>query len=162
MKKLIVYYSKTGNTEFLAKEIADEIDAELLKLQRQKPINSKGFWLYFKGGFQSFTKRKPKIEDFDQNLPEYDLILFGTPIWAGKFNPVLRTLFSKVKVTDKKIGLFCCCGDNAKKALKELKEILHENEILGTIEFVEPLKNQPEKNSQRIREWANKLLAKSQ
>ncbi|MBD3191843.1 MAG: flavodoxin [Candidatus Heimdallarchaeota archaeon] len=161
MKKLIVYYSKTGNTEFIAKELANEIDAELLQLERKNPINSRGFGLYFKGGFQSFTKRKPKIKSFKQNIQEYDLIFIGTPIWAGKFNPVLRTLFSEVKLTNKKIALFCSCADNAKKALEELKKVLQENEILGTTEFIEPLKNQPEESSRRAREWANKIVAKS-
>lgn len=51
---------------------------------------------------------KPEIESLNKNPIEYDFLFIGTPVWAGSFAPVLRTLFDCMRFKDKKIALFCC------------------------------------------------------
>ncbi len=36
MKTLVVYYSKTGNTKYVAKKIAENLDAELSEITDKK------------------------------------------------------------------------------------------------------------------------------
>ncbi|MHA1170806.1 MAG: flavodoxin family protein, partial [Candidatus Heimdallarchaeota archaeon] len=92
MKSLVIYYSKTGNTKLMAESIASEVNAELFEIQRAKDIKSSGgFMLYFRGGFESMTKKNIRLEKTDIDFSNYDLIFLGTPVWAWRLNPVVRS-----------------------------------------------------------------------
>ncbi|NHJ46982.1 MAG: flavodoxin [Asgard group archaeon] len=161
MKSLVIYYSKTGNTKLMAEKIAEELNSDLLALKEQKKIKSSGFGLYFRGGFYSMTKKKMKLEEIETNFEDYDLIFLGTPVWAWRLNPVVRSFLKTTNFTGKKFGLFSCCAGSAEKILQEMKEILHENDVLGEIEFIEPLKKETEKNIERAKTWAQDISKKA-
>lgn len=158
LKKLVIYYSLEGNTEVLAKSIADEIGAELLKLRPEKPISSKGFTKFFWGGKQAVMKQKPALLPIEKSLNDYDLIVLGTPIWAGSYNPVFRTLLSSVTLQKKHIAFFCSCANNGRKAFANLRQELTGNTILGEFEFQEALKS-TDIADREIRKWARKTLS---
>ena len=77
MKSLVIYYSKTGNTKLIAETIASEVKAELFEIQRKKDIKSSGFMLYFRGGFESMTRKNIRLEKTDIDFGKYDLIFLG-------------------------------------------------------------------------------------
>ncbi|HUU78675.1 MAG TPA: flavodoxin [candidate division Zixibacteria bacterium] len=163
MKILVLYYSKTGNTKFIAEAIAQETKADLLEIKREKDIKSIGFWLYFRGGFESMTKKKDKIKPFDKNLEEYDLIFLGSPVWAWRVNPAIRSLLNEITFINKKFGLFCCCfGEgNGLKVCEHTKELLTGNVVLGEAEFIDPLNVNPIGEATKARLWANDILTKA-
>lgn len=162
MKSLVLYYSKTGNTKYLAEIIAKEIDAELYQFERNKEIKAEsGFMLYFKGGFQSMSKRKSKIKPIKINFEEYDLILLGFPIWAWNIHPAIRGLLKEYIIKNKKFALFCSCADTGIKHLEETARMLEGNEILGKQDFVEPLTNKTEEQTNKAKEWAKEVMIKA-
>jgi flavodoxin len=161
VKTLVIYYSKTGNTKLMAEQMAEELKADLLALKPKKEIKSSGFMLYFRGGFQSMTKKNIKLDTIETNMDDYDLIILGTPVWAWRLNPVVRSFLKSANFSNKKMGLFCCCADSGEKIIEEMKGILQNNEILSDTYFVEPLKNEPEKNIERAKEWAKELHKKA-
>jgi flavodoxin len=162
LKALVIYYSKTGNTKLMAENMAQKLNADILALKPQKEIKSDGFMLFFRGGFQSMTKRKIKLESIETDFADYDLIILGTPVWAWRLNPVVRSFLKTAKFKNKKFGLFCCCAGTSKNILAEMREILQENEILGETEFIEPIKNETEKEIERAKQWAQEILKKAQ
>lgn len=157
MKKLIVFYSFEGNTKYIAESIAKAINADTLEIRPKKDIKSKGVMKYFFGGKQAMLGEKPELEEFDKNINEYDFIFFGTPVWAFTYAPAFKTFFSQKKVKEKKIALFCCDGGNKGKTFENMKVELEGNDIVGEIEFKEPIKGH-EKKAQEAIEWAEKLL----
>lgn len=160
MKTLVIYYSKTGNTKLIAENLAQKLNADILALKPKKEIKSDGFMLYFRGGFQSMTKKKIKLESIETDFTDYDLILLGTPVWAWRLNPVVRSFLNTAKFKNKKFGLFCCCADSGKNVLMEMREILLDNEILGEIEFIEPLKKNTELEIERAKQWVKEIINK--
>ncbi|HHV71097.1 MAG TPA: flavodoxin [Clostridia bacterium] len=158
LKKLVVYYSLEGNTKFIAEVIADKIGAELLELKPQTEINSRGFLKYFVGGRQSLFKQSPKLESLTKNPQDYDLLFIGTPVWAWNYAPPLRSFFSSVKLSGKKIALFCCCQGQKGKTFAEMRKALAGNEILGEKEFFNPLNNRNE-NKKTAEEWAKQIIS---
>ena len=161
MKTLVLYYSKTGNTKLIAETIAEETKADILEIQREKDVKSEGgFWLYFTGGFQSMTKRKDKVKPFDKNLQEYDLIFLGSPVWAWRINPAIRSLFNDVQFSDKKFSLFCCCSGkgNGLKVCEATKEYLVGNTVIGETEFIDPLLKDTEEQTNRAKDWAKEMV----
>ena len=97
MKKLIVYYSLEGNTEYAANRIKDRTGADLLKLVPKKAYHDKGFAKFFWGGKSAVMAEKPKLEAYEVNLSEYDQVIFGFPVWASNFTPPVRTFIEENK-----------------------------------------------------------------
>ena len=68
MKNLVVYYSKSGNTETVAKEIAKAINGDIKKIELEKEIG------LMSAAFSAFFGLKVKIKSKDFNLQDYDNI----------------------------------------------------------------------------------------
>lgn len=158
MKILVVYYSLDGNTRLLAKAVAEETGADILELRPKKSVRSGGFMKYFWGGRQAMMREKPELYLWNKNPEEYDLLFIGTPVWVYRYAPPLHTFFSSVKMSNKKIALFCCHGGNMGKTFKEMAAALKGNEIIGQIDFEEPIANGPETAVKKIKNWARGLI----
>ncbi len=160
MKILVTYYSLEGNTQYLAEGIAECLEADIVRLMPVKDIkNNKTKYLF--GGRQAVMKKKPKLLPFDKNPEEYDLIIIGTPVWASTMTPAVRSFLSGNAFRDKKFGLFCCHRGGPGKTLSFMKELLEGNDILGSIEFREPIKDVLNKKEQAC-EWAQGLIETAQ
>ncbi|PLX22208.1 flavodoxin [Candidatus Parcubacteria bacterium] len=151
MKSIVVYYSLTENTKFLAKEIAKFVNADLLELKPEKEI-SKGLTKYLWGGKQVFMKEKPKLNKIDKKIENYDQIFIGTPVWAWTFTPPIRTFLSENKIAGKKVYLFASHEGGLGKTLEDLKKQLENNKQISKIDFYKPLEN-IEKCKKQIAEW---------
>lgn len=159
MKKLVIYYSFEGNTRFIAENISKATGADIAELKPVSDIKNTKFTKYLWGGRQVVTGKKPEIEELAVDFAEYDLVFIGTPVWAFSFAPALNTFFSKHGIRGKKIALFCCDGGTKGKTFENMRERLKENNIIGEIEFSEPIKNVEEK-AEAAREWAKVMIEK--
>ncbi|WP_069649829.1 flavodoxin family protein [Caloranaerobacter ferrireducens] len=160
LKKLVIYYSLEGNTEFIAENIADVINADILKLKTEKEISTHGLMRYFLGGKQVVLKEKPKLFPLDKNPDNYDVIFIGTPVWAGTYAPAFNTFFDTIKLKDKYIALFCCYSGKSSSTFKNMRKELKDNQILGEIGFRDPLKYDKEQNANKVRQWAEDIISK--
>lgn len=160
MKKLVVFYSFEGNTKLMAETIAKEIDADVLEIKPEKEMKSRGFMKFFWGGKSVMTKEEPKLLPLDKNVEDYDLIFIGTPVWAWSYAPAFKSFFSNNKITDKKIALFCCHGGGKGKIFEKMKEQLENNEILGEIDFRDPLKRNSTEDIENVKIWAKDIIGK--
>lgn len=158
VKKLVVYYSFEGNTKLIGETIANSIEADLLELKPQKELSSKGFAKYFWGGSQVMMKKKPDLLPLNKNPLDYDIIFIGTPVWAWTYAPPLKTFFSNVNLSNKKIGLFSCNGGQNGKTFQNMKAELGQNVFIGEMEFFEPLVKNREENIHKAKEWVKDIL----
>lgn len=157
MKVAVVYYSFEGNTKNVALKVAKKFGGDVYEIKEVKSnVPKNGFFKYFWGGKQVMTKETPEIEDLNINIDEYDTIFIGTPVWAFTYTPAIRSFLKKYKIQDKKIGIFCCHAGGPKNTLKDLKDALPENEFIGEMEILDPLKNITDSNL-KIENWFNDL-----
>ena len=139
MKDLVVYYSMDGNTGYVAEKIKSRIGADMLRLIPKKAYRDKGFIKFLWGGKSALMAEKPELEDYSENLEEYDRIIFGFPVWASNFTPPLRTFIEKNKeaLKGKKIvSLACQAGSGAEKAFAKLAKCLEIDEFEKTAVFI--------------------------
>ncbi|KJF26696.1 flavodoxin [Clostridium aceticum] len=158
MKKLVIYYSFEGNTKLIAETIADTLQADVLQLIPKKEIQSKGFMKYFWGGKQVMMKKKPELYPLDKAPQDYDVIFIGTPVWAWTFAPPIYTLFETTEIADKKVALFSCNRGQNGKTFENMKKELYKSDIIGQIEFFDPLTNNKEENIQKAAAWAESII----
>jgi len=159
-KILIVYYSLTGNTQFIAETLRDTIEADILELKPIKELKADSGTRFIWGGYQSSMKIKPKLMDFNINPLEYDLIILGTPVWAWNISPPMRSFLSKFDLTDKKVALWMSHAGDGIKAMKSFKEVLQGANIVESISFQEPLKKESDENKEKAIAWIKKVANK--
>lgn len=155
-KALVVYYSLEGNCDFIAKEIKNNIDADLLRIEPLKSINPKGFSKYIWGGTQVFMKKKPELSSFKVNMEDYDALFIGTPVWAWTFAPPLASFFESVEIKRKKIAIFACHEGQLGKTFDKLQKALvnGNNEFIGQIDFFNPLKKDTAGAKEKLKLWS--------
>jgi flavodoxin len=158
MKKAVIFYSFEGNTKLIAETIATEIEADLIELRPKDEKKSKGFMKYFWGGRAVMRNIKPELYKIENNIQEYDVLFIGSPVWAFNYAPALKTFFSENTISNKKIGLFCCHGGGKGKVFTNMRAALEQNQILGEIDFFEPLKKDTEAKVQKAKEWAVNII----
>lgn len=88
---LCVYYSRTGNTEKLMREIAAELKCEAVKLEDGVDRSGLGGWM--RSGMQAMARRLPPVKPLKTavQLGFYDLVIIGTPVWAGRCSAPVRS-----------------------------------------------------------------------
>jgi flavodoxin len=153
---LVVYFSQSGNSKFIADTIAQEIKADTLEIKTKKSLPKATFFNIFIGGMQVMLKSKPKLLPFDKNPMDYDLIIMGTPVWASSYASPFNTYFSQVETKGKKIALYCCCGGSKGKTFDNMKNALKGNEFLGELELKSPLSAKDE-NIRKTKDWIKNL-----
>ena len=157
MKTAVIYYSLDGNCALVAKTIKDTLDADIFEIRTVDRKKRRGIAKLAWGGFQVIMKKKPELEPLSIDINNYDLIILGTPVWAGSPTPAIVSFLDKTKITGKKIALFCCHGGGKGKAFDKFKALLPGNTIVGEIDFKNAAKWESAPLKEKIDEWAKKL-----
>ena len=92
---LCVYYSRTGKTRRTMTEIAAALDAELVELTDGVP--RAGLVGVIRSCLDAVRKSTRFLVPFTTAKPvkDYDLVIIGTPIWAGRCSSVIREFLKK-------------------------------------------------------------------
>jgi flavodoxin len=157
MKIAVVFYSYDGNCAFAAQRINTFTKADLVQISVKNEKKRSGFLKYFLGGMQATLGKKPALMPYDFTPDSYDLIILGTPVWAGSPSPAINSFLSKTKISGKKIALFICHAGGAGKTLNILKKALSGNEIIAETELINPSRDTG-KASQQIEEWLKTFI----
>lgn len=115
MKKAVVFYSLSGNTQAAAKEIAEGIGADLIELKLVKPFPAEKSKQLALGGMQAMFGMKPAIQELSKNIKKYDVLILGTPIWAGTIAAPVHSFLNKYQVLDKIVAVFTFSGGGDNK-----------------------------------------------
>ncbi|HEY9058942.1 MAG TPA: flavodoxin [Pseudobacteroides sp.] len=153
---LIVYYTQSGNSKFVAETIAQEIKADTLEIKTKKSLPKSTFFKLFVGGMQVVFKIKPDLLPVDKKPMDYDMVIIGTPVWASSFASPFNTFFSQIDIKGKKIALYCCYGGSKGKTFDNMKNVLNGNQFIGELEIKSPLEDKSE-GIRRIKEWVKTI-----
>jgi flavodoxin len=163
MNVAVVYYSLEGNTKYAAEKIAGELHADLIPLKPVREYPRGKFSKYFWAGKSATFREKPKLEANRFDAGKYDLVILGTPIWAGTFAPPLRTFVRNNRLAGKKAALFACCsGGSAEKCFEQLKKELPDCTVLSTLRLVYPTGSGKREEVGEILDFCAKLRMESE
>jgi flavodoxin len=130
-KILVIYYSRTGHTRQVAKAISAACEADLEEI---RDMRSRAGWLgYWRSGREAWRKEQTTIRAVEKRPEDYDLVVIGTPVWAGNISSPVRTYVTQQHGRFKQVALFCTeGGTGGERALRELA-ILCEHVPLATL-----------------------------
>jgi menaquinone-dependent protoporphyrinogen IX oxidase len=131
MKYLVVYYSRTGNTKTVGMTIGKTLSADIDEIIDKK--RRVGIVNWIRAARDAQAKKLTEIHS-NKNPQDYDVIVIGSPIWAGNITPALRTYLTTHDLKGKKIAFFIYSAVNryAGKVIPQLKEMTPESEYAGT------------------------------
>lgn len=152
MRYLVLYFSLTGNTERAAKMIAQRLGADLEQVHDIKKRS--GPWGFFTSGMDSVLKRKTKIRAIQNDIKNYDVLIVGSPVWAGHMAPAVRAILSEHKPM--KAALFVTFQGSSGKSLDDLRQALKGVTIAAEI-GINARELSTEKTRALIEEFCNKI-----
>ena len=95
MKICIVYHSETGNTRHIAQHLASACDGQLVEVHDRASYSAVTRFLLRckKARGEDLTPIEPAAID----VSAYDLLVFGSPVWAFKPTPVIHAAIAALK-----------------------------------------------------------------
>lgn len=138
--KLVLYYTRTGNTKLVAEEIAKQEKADIEEIKEGK--DRKGVIGYVAAGRDAMQKKASEIKPLESDLSKYDTIYIGQPVWAWNAVPAVRGLLKKYDFKGKRVALFCTMNSSGDDGcFKETRKLLLGAKMLGDKAFVKPKKD---------------------
>lgn len=106
MKKLIVFYSYTGNTKKIANMIKEKLDCDILELEPLVPFSDDYDEVVNEYQNNSINNREVPINDININLNDYDEVIIGTPVWWYTISPVVTAFLKQNDLSNKKVYMY--------------------------------------------------------
>ena len=130
MKKLLIYYSLTGNGELVASYLSQK-GYELRRVFEKKKMPKSFFFTILSGGFRAGMRQKGKLIGYNNDISDFDQIVIGSPIWNGRTPPAINSVLHLTNFKDKKLTFvfYSGSGDYPKDG-KRIKKIYPQADIL--------------------------------
>ena len=126
MKILVAYFSASGVTEGVAKQLADVTGGDLHKIQPEQPYTEADLDWRDKQSRSTLEMQdknsRPAITDKLTNMQDYDVVYVGFPIWWYTAPTIINTFMESYDFKDKTVIPFATSGgSDIKKACEDLK-----------------------------------------
>lgn len=94
-KVLVAYFSISGNTEKVAKAIADNTGGTLFRIERQKPYPEEFRKYADEAKTELDDSIYPALKTKVDSMGKYDVIFIGCPVWWHTTPRVINTFLEK-------------------------------------------------------------------
>ena len=151
-KTLVAYFSATGTTERVAKDLAGAIGADLFAIQPVAPYTAEDLnWKNDKSRSSvemADKSTRPEIATKIKNIAQYDTVYVGFPIWWGREPSIIDSFIASYDFSGKTIVPFATSGSTptTDEAAADIRLLAPNANVLNGKRFptdvsVEELKN---------------------
>ena len=113
-KILTAFFSASGVTANVAKQIAEAAGADLFEIKPEVPYTKADLnWMDKKSRStleMNDPASRPQIRGKVENMGQYDTVLIGFPIWWYTAPTIIKTFLEGYDFSGKKIALFATSG----------------------------------------------------
>lgn len=157
-KKIVVYFSYTGNTRMIAEKIKDKTYCDILELKPVEPYSDDYDSVVNDEHNSEKNNYIPKIQEIDVDLSNYDEIILGTPVWWYRPVPVVRTFLMQNDLSGKTIKPFATNAGWLGRTFSEIKSICKDSNVEEGLNIVfKSYSNNLVTDESKIDEWINSL-----
>ena len=123
MKKYFVYYSATGNGDYLANLLKEE-GYEPVRVETVKPMGKVGFFKILHFGGQAMLNKKAKIKELSLSLQDDDQVMIGSPIWNDRLSTPINAVLAKYNFNKETTGFILYpAGEETSKSKEQIKKL---------------------------------------
>ena len=113
---LVVYFSRTGNTEKIAEYLIELTDADSYVIEAAVPYTDEDI-AYNNSSCRANQEQndksvRPEIAKSLNSIENYDTIFLGYPIWWGQEPRIIDTFLESYDFSDKTVIPFCTSGSS--------------------------------------------------
>ena len=156
-KYLVLFTSRSGNTEQVADEIRKQLDCDILEVEPETPYENNYNAMLERAREELDAIRQgnyPNIRTTVDNFDDYEMIFVGYPIWYGSMaTPMQSFLHTHAsKLAGKRITLFATSGSSGiSTSVSEARNLCLESEFIDrTLLLTSSSLSQMER---RVAEW---------
>lgn len=106
MKTLIVYYSYSGHTQKIAKQIQLALGGDIIQIETVKSYPEVYDRVVEIAKAEVYNKEMPPIKPIEVDLTDYDSVIIGTPVWWYTYAPAIRTFLENADLSGKQVYAF--------------------------------------------------------
>lgn len=117
LRYLVIYYSWSGRTAAVAEAVAEVLEADIEAIREAKPRH--GLTGYIRAAVEASRRRSAPILPPSHRPEDYDVVILGTPVWAGAMSSPIRSLINRQRSRLPKIALFCTLGGSGAETTLE-------------------------------------------
>jgi hypothetical protein len=110
---LVVYYSRTGKSEIVAKTIAEYFNSDIVQIKA--PAYPEGAAGYMRATIDCTLDRTTTIEPAQVDFSNYSFIILVSPIWGWNISVPMRTLIMQSNFNNKKLVMVTTANIDIKK-----------------------------------------------
>lgn len=130
-KQLIVYFSRSNNTETIANYIKDATDADIIRIEPAEAYSPIDSICGARVAIEIANDIRPEIKTKIANLQDYDVIFVGSPLWQGSLSSPVKTLLSSYDFSGKTIVPFITCGSQGLgHSIDDIKKLIPQSTLL--------------------------------
>jgi flavodoxin len=139
MKTSIIYNSYSGNTRTVAEHLAAACGGRLIEVRSTQ--YSSRLTAYTIGCYRAMKGMCDPIDPAAIDVAADDLIVIGTPVWAGRATPAVNAaVVALAGCSGKRAVIYATCGKESGETLPLLKKALEARGVTVTGEFVFDMK----------------------
>ena len=157
-KAIVVYYSGSGNTKRVAEFIADELNADTFEIVPSEPYSDADLDWTDKSSRVNREHDDASLQDIKlvstdvPNWSEYDVVLFGYPIWWREAAWVVNNFIKNNNFTGKTVVPFCTSTSSGLGSSGTNLE-----KMAGTGNWLEGKRFNEKPDESSVREWVRGL-----
>ncbi len=122
LKILVVYYSRTGFTSTISRQIAGICNAEFESIKLVEKRNSA--LGYLQSACEATLHMETPLRRIMHTPDNYDIIVIGTPVWCHNIASPVRTYIHDHRHQFTQVAFFCTSGGSGqKKVLRDLEKL---------------------------------------
>lgn len=135
MKMLTVYYSwSNGNTEKIARELAEACDSDLEQIETEVPYEGSYEAVVEQGKKEVDSGYEPAIRPLKHDPKDYDVIAAGTPTWWYTMAPAVKSFFSKYDLNGKTVIPFMTNGGWPGSVIRDMTSAAEGTRVICSME----------------------------
>jgi len=135
MKTSIIYHSYSGNTRSVAEKVHAACGGDLVEVKLTSDYSQ--LTAYTLGCYRAMKGLCDPIEQNVIDVAAADVIVIGTPVWAGKATPAINAAVAALAgCRGKNAVIFATCGKDGGETLPAIKNALEHNGVTVRGEFV--------------------------
>ncbi len=157
-KKIVIYFSYTGNTRKIAEKIKKDLDCDILEIKPKIPYSTDYQTVVDEEQRMEGSNHTPEINKINVNLDNYDTIILGTPVWWYRPCPAIRTFLTENNLDGKTIIPFATNAGWLGRTFNEIKKLCPNSNIKDEMNIVfESYSDKLKINEKEIDNWIDEL-----
>ena len=154
-KILIAYFSNSGNTETMAKEVQNQVGGDLFEIKRKKEYSSSNLTDEAKAEIEN--KERPELADKISNIDEYDVVFVGYPVWWHSTPAPVNSFLESYDLSGKTVIPFCTSGgSDIEETIDSFKSSCNSSKILEGLTLSGSSANS-DNGKTKIKNWITNL-----